>query len=162
MTKKKTAPAEPEQEEQTTVEEAESADEEGFPPEDDGEDDSAADEAPIPSGSIEPAFKGERHVLIVEPDEERRKLMAAIAAELMPNATLQEAEDDEEAEVALEEDEFQMVVMDLQVPGFSTSEFVRTVHNNESITFVALSLDNFEPGDEKNRLKLDSLRKVFE
>ena len=73
MTKKKTAPAEPEQEEQTTVEEAESADEEGFPPEDDGEDDSAADEAPIPSGSIEPAFKGERHVLIVEPDEERRK-----------------------------------------------------------------------------------------
>ena len=161
MTKKKTAPAEPEQEEQTTVEEAESADEEGFPPEDDGEDDSAA-EAPIPSGSIEPAFKGERHVLIVEPDEERRKLMSAIAAELMPNATLQEAEDDEEAEVALEEDEFQMVVMDLQVPGFSTSEFVRTVHNNESIVFVALSLDNFEPGDEKNRLKLDSLRKLFE
>ncbi|MBO7501171.1 MAG: response regulator [Fibrobacterales bacterium] len=124
-------------------------------------DDYAADEQ-IAAGNVVPAFTGERHVLIVEPDEERRKLMVAIATELMPNATLQEAEDDEEGEVALEEDEFQMVVMDLQVPGFSTSEFVRTVHNNESIVFVALSLDNFEPGDEKNRLKLDSLRKLFE
>ena len=132
-------------------------------PEGEGEsgDDYAADEQ-IATGNVVPAFTGERHVLIVEPDEERRKLMVAIATELMPNATLQEAEDDEEGEVALEEDEFQMVVMDLQVPGFSTSEFVRTVHNNESITFVALSLDNFEPGDEKNRLKLDSLRKLFE
>ena len=43
-----------------------------------------------------------------------------------------------------------------------TQENKMTVHNNESIVFVALSLDNFEPGDEKNRLKLDSLRKLFE
>ncbi len=105
---------------------------------------------------------GPRRVLVVEPDETRRKLMVAIVCELMPGSSVQEAEDEDEAEVALEEDEFEMAILDLQVPGFSSSEFVRTVNNNESTILVSLNLNNLEPGDEKNKSKIDPLRKLFE
>ena len=101
-------------------------------------------------------------MLVLEPEETRRNLIEAVVMELSPGSTVATVEDVDEAVEALDEDDFDMVVLDFQNPGYSNSAFVKRVNNQENLLLVAINLDNLEPGDEKNRLKLDPFRKLFE
>ena len=103
-----------------------------------------------------------RRVLVWEPDELHRKAAVEVLTTLLTGAFVQGLASEADALAALDKDTWDTFVVDFYTEGASASDFVKRVNNMPNAILVALSLANFTLPEERNRFKLEPLRKLFD
>lgn len=103
-----------------------------------------------------------RRVLVWEPDELHRKAAVEVLTTLLTGAFVQGVAEESDALAALDKDTWDTFVVDFYTEGASASDFVKRVNNMPNAILVALSLANFTLPEERNRFKLEPLRKLFD
>ena len=103
-----------------------------------------------------------RIVLLVEPNPERLKIAQDILKEVLVGSTITSIDDIADAEEALDEDNFDTVIIDFGIEGVTTSDFVKVVNNEVDIELISFNIDNVDTNDDNNRFKLEPLKKLFE
>lgn len=103
-----------------------------------------------------------RIVLLVEPNPERLKIAQDILKEVLVGSTITSIDDIDDAEEALDEDNFDTVIIDFGIEGVTTSDFVKVVNNAVDIELISFNIDNVDTNDDNNRFKLEPLKKLFE
>lgn len=103
-----------------------------------------------------------RIVLLVEPNPERLKIAQDILKEVLVGSTITSIDDIDDAEEALDEDNFDTVIIDFGIEGVTTSDFVKVVNNAADIELISFNIDNVDTNDDNNRFKLEPLKKLFE
>lgn len=103
-----------------------------------------------------------RIVLLVEPNPERLKIAQDILKEVLVGSTITSIDDIDDAEEALDEDNFDTVIIDFGIDGVTTSDFVKVVNNEVDIELISFNIDNVDTNDDNNRFKLEPLKKLFE
>lgn len=103
-----------------------------------------------------------RRVLVWEPDELHRKAAVEVLTTLLTGAFVQGVASEADALAALDKDTWDTFVVDFYTEGASASDFVKRVNNMPNAILVALSLANFTLPEERNRFKLEPLRKLFD
>jgi response regulator RpfG family c-di-GMP phosphodiesterase len=106
----------------------------------------------------------ERNVLVVDQGGERREETVDVIQRILPHATIQTVDTPEEAESIFEENEFDTCVVNFLMPGYSSSNFVKTVANQPKNTLlVGFSADKLSDAyDTKKGIKIKPLSKIFE
>ncbi|MFC1584469.1 hypothetical protein ACFL5V_02860 [Fibrobacterota bacterium] len=114
--------------------------------------------------SIHPSLLSSRRVLIVDEEGDRRLETAEIVKKILPNAKISVAGSPEEAEVQINKKGYDTYVVNLLMPGYSNSEFVKAVHNHpKHPLMVGFSADKMSDAyDPKKGIKIKPLRKLFE
>lgn len=103
-----------------------------------------------------------RTVLLVEPNEDRMKTSEEILTEVLVGSTITAIDDIEDAIDALDEDNFDTVIIDFAIEGVTESEFIKVVNNDADIELISFNIDNLDMNDDNNRYKLEPLKKLFE
>jgi DNA-binding NtrC family response regulator len=82
----------------------------------------------------------------------------------MPNSTIETSDSCEEAETRLGENRFDTFVVNLLMPGYSSSSFVKGIFNHDDHPLmVGFSADKMSDAyDPKKGIKIKPLRKLFE
>lgn len=128
-------------------------------------DDSILDEEPN-EDNIESAMQvrdySSRKILAWVVNNEQRPVMLEILLDLLTGAQIKAVATEEEALTVIEEEEWDSFVVDFTEPGVSTSEFVKQVNNLPDAMLVAISFPAIALGEERNRFKLEPLRKLFD
>lgn len=128
-------------------------------------DDSLLDEEPN-EDNIESAMQvrdySARKILMWVKNDEQRPIMQEVLLDLLTGAQLRTVATEEEGLKALEEDEWDSFVVDFLEPGVSVSEFVKQVNNQPEAILIAVSYPSITLGEERNRFKLEPLRKLFD
>ena len=116
--------------------------------------------------NIESAMKqrdySSRRVLLWEPDENRRNCAVEVISGLLTGAFVEGVASEEEALQKLDEELWDTFVVDFYNEGCSESEFIKKVNNYPNAILVALNLAPFTLPEERNRYKIEPLRKLFE
>jgi len=128
-------------------------------------DESILDEEPN-EDNIESAMQvrdySSRKILVLVKNAEYRSVMQEILLDLLTGAQVRSVGTEEEALEVLEEDEWDSFVVDFTETGVSESEFVKQVNNQPEAMLVAVSYPAICLGEERNRFKLEPLRKLFD
>lgn len=103
-----------------------------------------------------------RTVLLVEPDTDRLKVSLEILTQVLVGSSITSIDDMEDAVDALEEDNFDTVIIDFAIEGVTASEFIKVVNNDVDIELISFNIDNLDMNDDNNRYKLEPLKKLFE
>ncbi len=121
---------------------------------------------PANQDNIESALKprdySSRRVLIWEADENRRKYAVEVVSGLLTGAYVEGVASEADALQKLDEELWDTFVVDFYNEGCSESEFVKKVNNYPNSILVALNLAPFTLPEERNRYKVEPLRKLFE
>lgn len=121
---------------------------------------------PANEDNIESALKprdySSRRVLIWEGDENRRNYAIEVISNLLTGAYVEGVGSEAEALQKLDEELWDTFVVDFYNEGCSESEFVKKVNNYPNAILVALNLAPFTLPEERNRYKIEPLRKLFE
>lgn len=128
-------------------------------------DDSILDEEPN-EDNIESAMQvrdySSRKILLWVVNNEHRPVMLEILLDLLTGAQIKAVATEAEALNAIDEDEWDCFVVDFTEVGVSESEFVKQVNNLVEAMLVAISFPAIVLGEERNRFKLEPLRKLFD
>lgn len=105
-----------------------------------------------------------RQVLVVDEEGQRRDETVEVVQKILPNAAISVATGPDEAKAKMESKEFDTFVINLLMPGYSSSEFVKSVANHPKhpilIGFAADKMsDAFDP---RRGIKLKPLKRLFE
>ncbi len=100
--------------------------------------------------AMKPRDYSSRRILLWEGDENRR------------NCAVEGVATEAEALQKLDEELWDTFVVDFYNEGCSESEFVKKVNNYPNSILVALNLAPFTLPEERNRYKIEPLRKLFE
>ena len=113
--------------------------------------------------SVHPSLLFERKILVVDEEGPRRDETVNVVQVLVPNAEIEVANSPEEAHAAMEK-KYDTYVVNLLMPGYSSSEFVKTVQNHdEHPLLVGFAADKMSDAfDPKKGIKVKPLRKLFE
>ena len=103
-----------------------------------------------------------RRILVCEPDAVRCEVLIGIFKEVLTGAHFEIAEDIEAGQTLWEEEAFDTVVVDFMNDGTSDSEFVKAINNDSDTILIAFSLDSIDLTDDKNKYRLDPVKKLFE
>lgn len=121
---------------------------------------------PANQDNIESALKprdySSRRVLIWEADENRRKYAVEVVSGLLTGAYVEGVASEADALQKLDEELWDTFVVDFYNESCSESEFVKKVNNYPNSILVALNLAPFTLPEERNRYKVEPLRKLFE
>jgi DNA-binding NtrC family response regulator len=124
------------------------------------------DENPDTEGKagIHPSLLIERKVLVVDEEGQRRQETVEIVRKVLPHAKIAVSNSPEEAETEMRKKEYDTYVVNLLMPGYSSSEFVKAVHNHpRHPLIVGFSADKMSDAyDPKKGIKIKPLRKLFE
>jgi len=133
-------------------------DDEPFLPVDD-EDDALPVDA-----SMVVADTSERTILVVDEESQRRNETVTIIQQILPNATIEVADDPEEALEMMLECDFDTYVVNFLMPGYSNSKFVKSVANHpEHPLLVGFAADKMSDAlDPKKGLKIIPLKRLFD
>ena len=116
--------------------------------------------------NIESAMKphdySSRRVLVWEGDDQRRNYAVEVISTLLTGAFVEGVATEAEALQKLDEELWGTFVVDFYNEGCSESEFVKKVNNYPDSILVALNLAPFTLPEERNRYKIEPLRKLFE
>jgi DNA-binding NtrC family response regulator len=133
---------------------------------DDDWDDRVADDLPdeeeVLEEEIVPLDATSKRILLVDPDEDHAEVVMGLLQSVLAGAEIEHAIDTEEALEAISEETYDVVVIDLKVEGFSNSEFIKAVNNDPDTQLICFSLESLERIEEKNRYRLEPLKKLFE
>lgn len=128
-------------------------------------DDSILDEEPN-EDNIESAMQvrdySARKILIWVNNDEQRPIMLEILLDLLTGAQVKAVSNEAQALAVMEEDEWDSFVVDFNEVGVSASEFVKQVNNLPEAMLIAISFPAIALGEERNRFKLEPLRKLFD
>lgn len=130
-------------------------------------DDSLLDEEPN-EDNIESAMQARdyssRRILIWENDASHLPASMTVLQDLLTGATIRAVSKEEEGLALMEAEEWDTYVVDFMEPGVSQSEFVKQVNNQPDAILVAVGYQALTLGnnDERNRFKLEPLRKLFD
>ena len=113
---------------------------------------------------IHPSLLMKRHVLVVDEEGQRRQETVEIIHQVLLNAEIDVSYSPEEAETESGRKEYDTFVVNLLMPGYSSSEFVKIVHNHpKHPLLVGFSADKMSDAyDPKKGIKIKPLRKLFE
>lgn len=103
-----------------------------------------------------------RRILLWEGDENRRNCAVEVVSGLLTGAFVEAVATEEEALRKLDEELWDTFVVDFYNEGCSESEFVKKVNNYPNSILVALNFGPFTLPEERNRYKIEPLRKLFE
>ncbi len=103
-----------------------------------------------------------RKILVVEPDEIRCDILLGIFKEVLTGAEFVTCYDLEEGIALWSENPFDTVVVDYMNEGTTESEFVKQLNNDPSTILIAFTLDGIDLTDDKNKYRLDPVKKLFE
>ncbi len=103
-----------------------------------------------------------RKVLLWVVNDEHRPVMQEILLDLLTGAQVRAVATEAEGLQALDEDEWDSFVVDFMEAGVSASEFVKQVNNQPEAILVAIGYPAIAMGEERNRFKLEPLRKLFD
>lgn len=103
-----------------------------------------------------------RRILLWEGDENRRNCAVEVVSGLLTGAFVDSVATEEEALRKLDEELWDTFVVDFYNEGCSESEFVKKVNNYPNSILVALNFAPFTLPEERNRYKIEPLRKLFE
>ena len=115
-------------------------------------------------GEITPVSTAERQILVVDEEGSRRSETVTIINKILPNATVEIADDPEEAQEVMEQGEFDTYVVNFLMPGFSSSQFVKDVCNHpDRPLLIGFAADKMSDAvDPKKGLKIIPLKRLFE
>jgi hypothetical protein len=123
------------------------------------------DEDSLPlDASLAVADTSERTLLVVDEEGQRRNETVTIIQQILPNATIEVADDPEEALDMMFECEFDTYVVNFLMPGFSNSKFVKAVANHpDHPLLVGFAADKMSDAlDPKKGLKIIPLKRLFD
>ena len=103
-----------------------------------------------------------RKILVVEPDEIRCEILLGIFKEVLTGAEFETTTDLEAGQALWEDNPFDTVVVDFMNDGVTESEFVKALNNDPTTTLIAFTLDGIDLTDDKNKYRLDPVKKLFE
>ncbi len=112
--------------------------------------------------ALKPRDYSSRRVLIWEGDENRRNYAIEVISSLLTGAYVEGVASEAEALQKLDEELWDTFVVDFYNEGCSESEFVKKVNNYPNAILVALNLAPFTLPEERNRYKIEPLRRLFE
>ncbi len=114
--------------------------------------------------SLAVADTSERTLLVVDEEGQRRNETVTIIQQILPNATIEVADDPDEAMEMMLECEFDTYVVNFLMPGFSNSKFVKAVANHpEHPLLVGFAADKMSDAlDPKKGLKIIPLKRLFD
>lgn len=114
--------------------------------------------------SLAVADTSERTLLVVDEEGQRRNETVTIIQQILPNATIEVADDPEEAMEMMEECDFDTYVVNFLMPGFSNSHFVKAVANHPGHPLlVGFAADKMSDAlDPKKGLKIIPLKRLFD
>jgi PleD family two-component response regulator len=114
--------------------------------------------------SLHSSLTSTRTVLVVDEEGQRRDETMAIVEKILIKADVEAANDPEEALSKMGKKHYDTYVINLLMPGYSSSEFVKAVHNHSSHPLmVGFSADKMSDAyDPKKGIKIKPLRKLFE
>lgn len=128
-------------------------------------DETKIDETPN-EDNLESAMKphdySARRILVWEADDERRNNAVEILSGLLTGAFVQGVATEKDALARLDSEPWDTFVVDFYNEGLSASEFIKRVNNYPNSILVALNLAPFTLPEERNRYKLEPLRKLFD
>ena len=116
-------------------------------------------------GPVAPEAKldaSSRRILVCEPDSVRCEVLIGIFKEVRTGAHFEIAEEIEAAQTMWEEEAFDTVVVDFMNEGTSDSDFVKAINNDQDTILIAFSLYSIYLTDDKNKYRLDPVKKLFE
>jgi len=122
-------------------------------------DDEPQEEKPSPQYSYD--YKSRRILVWVE-EEENRQVVEETLAFLLPLATIRMVTSQEKAFEMSEKEEWDTYVVDLTEEGVSTSEFVKTINNNQEVAIIALDYAHLGKNNDNTEIYYDSIRKLFD
>ena len=128
-------------------------------------DDSLLDEEPNESNmesALVPRDYTGRKVLLLELDDSHRSVTLEVLQELLTGASVKAVRSIEEGLKAMDQDDWDTYVVDLQEPGVSTSDFVKHVNNLVDSILVSIPFSTLVASEIRNRFKLEPLRKLFD
>jgi PleD family two-component response regulator len=114
--------------------------------------------------SIHFSLTANRNILVVDEEGPRRQETVDIVQKILLNADIDVAASPEQALAMMKQNEYDTFVVNLLMPGYSSSEFVKEVHNHSSHPLiVGFSADKMSDAyDPKKGIKVKPLRKLFE
>lgn len=112
--------------------------------------------------ALQPRDYTGRKVLLLELDDSHRHLTMETLTEMLTGATIGVAKSLEEGLRKLEEVEWDTFVLDLQEPTVSVSNFVKKINNFPDTLLVSIPFPTLVAGENRNRVKLEPLRKLFD
>ncbi len=112
--------------------------------------------------AMKPRDYSSRRILLWEGDENRRNCAVEVVSGLLTGAFVEGVATEAEALQKLDEELWDTFVVDFYNEGCSESEFVKKVNNYPNSILVALNLAPFTLPEERNRYKIEPLRKLFE
>ena len=116
------------------------------------------------SNSLHKSLLQDRRILVVDEAGTRREETVAIVKKILPNAKVETANGPEEAEIKMYKKSYDTFVVNLLMPGYSASSFVKAIHNHdEHPLMVGFAADKMSDAyDPKKGIKIKPLRKLFE
>ena len=112
--------------------------------------------------AMKPRDYSSRRILLWEGDENRRNYALEVISTLLTGAFIEGVATEAEALQKLDEELWDTFVVDFYNEGCSESEFVKKVNNYPNSILVALNLAPFTLPEERNRYRIEPLRKLFE
>lgn len=114
--------------------------------------------------SLAVADTSERTLLVVDEEGQRRNETVTIIQQILPNATIEVADDPEEALDMMLECDFDTYVVNFLMPGFSNSKFVKAVANHpDHPLLVGFAADKMSDAlDPKKGIKIIPLKRLFD
>lgn len=104
----------------------------------------------------------DRRVMVWESDDKRCADAVEVLSGLLTGAYVKGVGTEKEALQLLDSEPWDTFVVDFYTEGVSASEFVKCVNNYPEAILVALSLAPFTLPEERNRYKIEPLRKLFD
>jgi DNA-binding NtrC family response regulator len=120
-----------------------------------------ANEHNIESASV-PRDYSSRKILIVDENEVDGARCLEVIQDLLTGALVRLCSNLNKASAEFSKDEYDTVIIDLQRPGMSTSDFVKEINNYEEVSLVALDIPSLNSAEARNRFKLEPMRKLFD
>lgn len=103
-----------------------------------------------------------KRFLVVDPEEAHAEKVMGVLTTVLAGAEIVLAMDPEEAMVALQEDVYDAVVIDLRIEGFSNSELVKYLNNDPDTQLICFSLESLDASDDGMKFRLEPVKKLFE
>lgn len=116
------------------------------------------------NSALHASLTANRQVLVVDEEGQRRDETVTIINTILPNADVFTADSTEDAEGKMQKSNYDTFVINLLMPGYSSSNFVKAVHNDpRHPLMVGFSADKMSDAyDPKKGIKVKPLRKLFE
>ena len=114
--------------------------------------------------ALTPVSHAERSILIVDEEGQRRNETETIVKQILPNATIDSANDPEEASLYMQNNEYDTYVVNFLMPGYSSSAFVKDICNHpDRPLLIGFAADKMSDAvDPKKGLKIIPLKRLFE